>query len=136
SHREGKPCQDYAVNPLHNELREVAVKKTTYTIGTIELHHLFTNHAVPSRAVFAGREDTDRQHAPKTINTVNRDGAHRIIDFARLEEENTEDNKKPSDKTNNCSANWIDKRAGRSDSHQASEHTVTHHGGVWLQAFH
>src|SRR5437667_1695632 len=91
-HGKAEDRYDYAIDELHNELREVTVQQTAHAIGAVKLHHLIANDAVPARAVFAGREDPDRQDTPQAVRSMDRDGACRIIDTHALKEKYAKDN--------------------------------------------
>src|SRR6266403_1216712 len=69
-HNKSKHGYDRAVDDLHEELREVAVQESAHAVGAVKFHHPVPHHAVPSCAVFARREDTNRQHAPETVCAV------------------------------------------------------------------
>ena len=117
-----------------HELREVAVQETADAVRAVELHHLFAHDAVPARAVLAGGEDADGDHAPQAVDAVDRDRADRIVDTPLLPEEDTQHDEDAGDRTDDRRAQRIDECARRGDRHEAGQHAVAHHRRIGLQA--
>src|SRR5919109_2515735 len=134
-HRETEHGHSASVDYLHDELREVAIEQSTNAVRAVQFHEIVADNAVPARAILPRCKYTDGDHAPESVDSVNRNRAHRIIDAAPLPEENGFNYQPSGHQSNDGSRPGIDECAWRGDRDKTSEHTVAAHGWIRLEAF-
>src|SRR5687767_9436885 len=86
SHNETEDEDDGCIKALCPELRGVAVKQTPDAIKAVFGYHFITDNAVPTAAVFAIGEKTQRNDTPGSIHAVDADRTDRIIDASIVPE--------------------------------------------------
>src|SRR5262249_6979729 len=131
--REAKYRQHCHIDPLHDKLREVAVEQPADTIGAIRLHERIAYHTVPPRAVLAGGEDSDRQHAPEAAGAMHRYRTNGIVDASSFQEKGRGDHEPASHYTDERRAYGAHKGAGRRNRHETGKHTIAAHRRVGLE---